>query len=75
VRQQGIDRTLESLRRTMAEQDDEALVVQLALAVQTFRRDADFQRLMLRAALGATTWRRSRSASSGCRCSISCTAT
>ena len=52
MRQQGIDRTLESLRRTMAEQDDEALVVQLALKTfETFRRDADFQRLMLRAAL------------------------
>ena len=52
ARQQGIDRTLETLRRTMAEQDDEALVTQLALnTFKAFRRDADFQRLMLRAAL------------------------
>jgi len=52
VRQQGIDRTLETLRRTMAEQDDEAVVVQLTQKTfETFRRDADFQRLMLRAAL------------------------
>ena len=52
ARQQGIDRTLETLRRTMAAQDDEALVVQLALKTfEVFRRDADFQRLMLRAAL------------------------
>src|ERR687898_438695 len=31
ARQQGIDRTLETLRRTMAEENDEALVLQLAL--------------------------------------------
>jgi hypothetical protein len=40
------------LRRTLAEQDDEAVIVQLALKTfEVFRRDADFQRLMLRAAL------------------------
>jgi TetR/AcrR family transcriptional regulator len=52
ARQQGIDRTLEMLRRTMAAQDDEALVLQLALKIfDTYRRDADFERLMFRAAL------------------------
>ena len=52
ARQQGIDRTLETLRRTMAEEDDEALVLQLALKIfENYRRDADFERLMLRAAL------------------------
>jgi TetR/AcrR family transcriptional regulator len=52
ARQQGIDRTLDMLRRTMAAQDDEALVLQLALKIfENYRRDADFERLMLRAAL------------------------
>jgi TetR/AcrR family transcriptional regulator len=52
ARQQGIDHMLDVLQRTMAAQDDEALVLQLALKTfETFRRDGDFQRLMLRAEL------------------------
>ena len=52
ARQQGIDRTLDTLRRTMADEDDEALVLQLAVkTLESYRRDRDFQRLMLRAAL------------------------
>jgi AcrR family transcriptional regulator len=52
ARQQGIDRTLDMLRRNMAAEDDEALVLQLALKIfENYRGDADFERLMLRAAL------------------------
>jgi TetR/AcrR family transcriptional regulator len=52
ARQQGIDRTLDMLRRAMAAQDDEALVLQLAAKIfENYRRDADFERLMLRAAM------------------------
>ena len=52
ARQQGIDRNLEVLRRTIAAENDEALVFQLGLKTfESYRRDADFQRLMLRAAL------------------------
>ena len=52
ARQQGVDRTLDMLRRTMAAQDDEAIVLQLALKIfENHRRDAAFERLMLRAAL------------------------
>jgi TetR/AcrR family transcriptional regulator len=52
ARQQGIDRILDTLRRAIASEDDEALVLQLAQKTfESFRKDADFQRLMLRAAL------------------------
>jgi TetR/AcrR family transcriptional regulator len=52
ARQQGIDHTLDMLRRNMAAEDDEALVLQLALKIfENYRGDADFERLMLRAAL------------------------
>jgi TetR/AcrR family transcriptional regulator len=52
ARQQGIDRMLDMLQRNMAAEDDEALVLQLALKIfENYRGDADFERLMLRAAL------------------------
>ena len=52
ARQQGMDQILATLRRTIAAEDDEGLVLQMALKTfDSYRRDADFQRLMLRAAL------------------------
>lgn len=52
ARQQGMDQILATLRRAIAAEDDEAVVLQMALkTLDSYRRDADFQRLMLRAAL------------------------
>jgi TetR/AcrR family transcriptional regulator len=52
VREQGIDQSLDALRRIAAAEDDKALVLQLALKTfESYRNDLDFQRLMLRAAL------------------------
>jgi len=52
ARQQGMDQILATLRRTIAAEDDEGLVLQMAMKTfDSYRRDADFQRLMLRAAL------------------------
>ena len=52
ARQQGMDQILATLRRAIDAEDDEGLVLQMALKTfDSYRRDADFQRLMLRAAL------------------------
>jgi TetR/AcrR family transcriptional regulator len=47
-----LDRTLEELRRSMAADDDEAVVQQLAQkTLETYARDRDYQRVMMLAAL------------------------
>jgi TetR/AcrR family transcriptional regulator len=52
ARQQGMDQILTTLRRAIDAEDDEGLVLQMALKTfDSYRQDADFQRLMLRAAL------------------------
>lgn len=50
--QDGMDRTLEALRRSIAAGDDDAVVFQLARkTLEIYQRDRDFQRVMLLAAL------------------------
>ncbi|MGH6689088.1 MAG: TetR/AcrR family transcriptional regulator, partial [Vicinamibacterales bacterium] len=52
TREQGVDRTLNRLRRSIAANDDEAVVFQVAVkTLESYRRDPDFKRLMLLAAL------------------------